>query len=52
MRLEGDEYSFKDEINFMNLNRQMENQQIKINSSSFGFNEDTIYQQIENKERN
>ncbi len=48
MRFDFDEYNFQDEINLMNLNRQIENQHIKTNgNASFGFNEDTIYNKIE-----
>lgn len=48
MRFDFDEYNFQDEINLMNLNRQMESQQMKTNgNASFGFNEDTIYNKIE-----
>lgn len=46
--LDEDEFSFKDEIDFMNLNYQMENQPIKVNPT-MGFNEDTIYNKIEKK---
>lgn len=49
MRLEFDEFDFQDEINFMNLNDQMEKaSQIKFNTT-LGFNDDTIYQKIEDK---
>ncbi len=47
--LEEDEFSFKDESSFMNLNYQMENQQLKNGNSTIGFNEDTIYNKIEKK---
>ncbi len=48
MKFDFDEYNFQDEINLMNLNRQMESQQIKTNlNPSIGFNEDTIYHTIE-----
>lgn len=47
MKFDLDEFSFQDEGNFMNLIHQMENQQLKTNSS-FGFNEDSIYHKIEN----
>ena len=50
MKFDFDEFSFQDEINLMNLNHQMENQQLKTNkNSSFGFNEDTIYNNIKKK---
>lgn len=46
MKFDFDEFSFRDEINFMNLNYQMESQQRKVNTS-FGFNEDIIYKEID-----
>ncbi len=51
MKFDFDEFSLQDEINLMNLNHQMENQQINLNAS-FGFNDDTIYHKIENKNSN
>ena len=51
MKFDLDDFSFQDEINFMNLNHQMDKQQLNINSS-FGFNNDEIYNKIENKEIN
>lgn len=48
MKLNFDEFSFQDQINFMNLNYQMESQQLKTkNNSSIGFNEDSIYRKVE-----
>ena len=48
MKFNFDEFSFQDQINFMNLNYQMESQQLKTkNNSSIGFNEDSIYRKIE-----
>lgn len=50
MKFDFDEYNFQDEINLMNLNRQMKNQQLRTNiEPSIGFNNDTIYNQIEKK---
>lgn len=46
MKFDFDEYNFQDEINFMNLNHQMENRQVKMNSS-MGFNNDSIYDKVE-----
>lgn len=46
MKFDFDEYNFQDEINFMNLNQQMENRQVKMNSS-MGFNNDSIYDKVE-----
>jgi len=48
MKFDFDEFTFQDEINFMNLNNQMENLQVK-NNDTMGFNLDTIYQKIEDK---
>ena len=48
MKFDMDEFSFQDEINLMNLNYQMKNQQSKENPI-LGFNEDTIYNKIENR---
>ncbi len=49
MSFDLEEFNFKDEISFMSLNYQMENQQLKSNTSSLGFNEDAIYHSIEKK---
>ncbi len=48
MKFDFDEFTFQDEISVMNLNRQMENWQVKTNDT-MGFNRDTIYQKIEDK---
>ncbi len=48
MKFDLDEFDFKDEIDFMSLNYQMKNQQLKVNPT-VGFNEDTIYNNIEKK---
>ncbi len=48
MKFDFDEFTFQDEINFMNLNNQMESLQVK-NIDTMGFNLDTIYQKIEDK---
>lgn len=48
MKFDLDEFDFKDEINFMSLNYQMESQQLKVNPT-VGFNDDTIYNNIEKK---
>lgn len=48
MRFEKDEFSFKDEINFMNLNYEIQNQQQLLkNQNTFGFNNDTLYNGID-----
>lgn len=49
MKFDFDEFSFQDEINLMNLNHQMENQQMNVNTS-FGFNNDAIYHKMESKD--
>lgn len=48
MKFDFDEFTFQDEISVMNLNRQMENWQVKTNDT-MGFNSDTIYQKIQDK---
>ncbi len=48
MKFDFDDFSFQDEVNLMNLNYQMQKQQLDTNTS-FGFNNDTIYNKIENK---
>ncbi len=48
MKFDFDEYNFQDEINFMNLNHQMKNRQVKMKmNSSMGFNNDSIYEKVE-----
>lgn len=42
-----DEFKFKEEIELMNIQRQMEQNQIK-NNQTFGFNLDTIYNEVDN----
>lgn len=49
MRLDFDEFSFQDEVNFMNLNDQMQRTGKMNFNSTIGFNNDTIYQKIEEK---
>lgn len=48
MKFEFEDDIFQDEIYFMQLKHQMESQQIKANAT-MGFNNDAIYQKIENK---
>lgn len=48
MKSDFDEFSFKDEINLMSLQSKMEKQQIE-NTFKFGFNEDSIYNKMEDK---
>lgn len=45
-----DEIKFKDEIELMNLQRQMEQNKIN-NNQTLGFNIDTLYDQIEDKNK-
>ena len=49
MRFEFDEIGFKDEIDLMNLERQMQQNQIQ-NNQTLGFNLDQLYNTIDNKE--
>ncbi len=49
MKYDFDEFSFQDEINFMNLNKQMENTKQMNFDTTIGFNNDIIYQKIEDK---
>ncbi|MCI8637195.1 MAG: hypothetical protein HFJ36_05100 [Clostridia bacterium] len=46
-----EEFTYQDEINFMDLNRQMESRQqiFKSNNNNItiGFNNDTIYNKVE-----
>lgn len=51
--LDDEDFTFQDEAIFMDLNRQMESRQqiFKSNSNNtFGFNNDSIYNKIEQKE--
>lgn len=47
MKFEFDEMSFKDEIELMNIERQMQQNQLN-NNQSFGFNMDTLYNLTDN----
>lgn len=49
MKFEFDEIGFKDEIDLMNLERQMQQNQIQ-NNQTLGFNLDQLYNTIDNKE--
>lgn len=51
MRFDFDEIGSKEQIELMNLQRQMEQKQIQ-NKQTYGFNLDTIYNSIENKDNN
>lgn len=46
MKLDFDEYGFKDQIEFMNINNQMQQNQLQ-NNASIGFNNDALYNLIE-----
>lgn len=48
MKIEFEDSCYQDQINLMQLNHQMESQQIKA-VATIGFNNDAIYQKIENK---
>lgn len=47
MKFEFDEIGFKDDIELMNLERQMEQRQIN-NNQTLGFNIDQLYNAIDN----
>lgn len=47
MKFEFDEMGFKDEIELMNIERQMQQNQL-TNKQTLGFNIDTLYNSIEN----
>lgn len=50
MKIDFDEFGIQDTINFMNINNQMKKQQLKSNiNPSMGFNDDSIYNSVENK---
>ncbi len=48
MKFEFDDFNFKDQAELMNLNMQMQQNQLEHNQN-IGFNEDTLYNFIENK---
>lgn len=50
MRFDFDEYSFKDQIELMNINNQMKQNQ-QQNNQNIGFNEDNLYNLVENNDR-
>ena len=51
MKFDFDEYSFKDQIEFMNINNQMKQNQLQ-NNKKIGFNNDTLYNFIEKDKNN
>ena len=51
MKFDFDEYSFKDQIEFMNINNQMKQNQLQ-NNQNIGFNDDTLYNFIEQDKNN
>ncbi len=50
MKFDFDEYGFKDQIELMNLNNQMKQNQLE-NNKNIGFNDDTLYNFIENNDK-
>lgn len=52
MKFEFDEIGMKEEIELINLQKQMQqNQNLNVNNQSIGFNMDTLYNLIENEEK-
>ena len=52
MKFEFDEIGMKEEIELINLQKQMQqNQNINVNNQIIGFNMDTLYNLIENEEK-
>ena len=49
MKFEFDDFNFKDQIEFMNLNKQMQQNQIE-NNLNIGFNDDRLYNFVERKD--
>ncbi len=49
MRFEFDDFNFKDQVEFMNLNKQMQQNQVE-NNPNMGFNNDALYDCIEKKD--
>lgn len=47
-----DEMKFKDEIELMNIQTQITRNQNTINKPTYGFNLDSIYNEIENSQNN
>lgn len=50
MKFEFDEMGFKDEIELMNIEKQMQQNQIQ-NNQTLGFNADSLYDLIDKKEQ-
>lgn len=50
INMEFDEMGFKEEIELMNLQKQMQENQIQ-NKQTLGFNLDTLYNSIESNEK-
>ena len=48
MKFEFDDFNFKDQVEFMNLNKQMQQNQVE-NNANIGFNNDALYDSIEKK---
>ncbi len=51
MKFDFDEYSFKDQIELMNINNQMKQNQLQ-NNQNMGFNNDILYNFIEQDKNN
>ena len=49
LKFEFDDFNFKDQIEFMNLNNQMKQNQLEDNHN-IGFNNDVLYNFIEKKD--
>lgn len=50
MKFEFDEIGFKDEIDLMNIERQMKQNYMQNNNQTMGFNLDQLYNTIDNIE--
>lgn len=46
--MEFDDFDFKDEIELMNIEKQMQQNHQSINNQTLGFNSDNLYNDIEN----
>lgn len=49
MKFEFDDFNFKDQVEFINLNKQMQQNQIEFNQN-IGFNNDILYDFAEKKD--
>ncbi len=48
-KMDFDEMKFKDEIELMNIQKQIQQSQVQNNKQTYGFNLDTIYNEVEGK---